>query len=572
MKRAVDLLSRKSYDVAVIGGGIYGAFVAWDAALRGLSVALVDKGDFGGATSANNQKIIHGGFRYLQHADFKRMRESIRERSTLMRIAPHLVSPMPFLIPLYGGLMGNRLAMAIALKLNDLVGLDRNRRLDPEQQIASGRVISKEKCLALCPGLDPLGLKGGALFYDAQVHSPHRLTLSVLQSAARGGADLANYTRVIGLVRDKNTVKGFKAQDLVGGKMLEVRARIVVNCAGPWVDEVSGLMEDGRPSWRNGWFKAVVLVTRRLFNGIAVGVPCKEAYRDADEVIEKGHRYLFITPWRGASLVGTYYAPYSGKPGDLEVSDVEIDDFIDRINRACPSAGLKRRDVHWVYSGLLPRGDGGNGVQDIQYSKRYRIHDHDQEDGIRRLVSVVGVKYTTAREVAAKTVDLVLRKLGRDSVRCQTDVTPVCGGEMKSLRDLAARAIQDRPEGVPPGVIQHLISNYGSAYSTLLHYLGENAAWGNPIDDTSPVIQAQVIHAVREEMAQKLADVIFRRTELGSTCPLNETGLQTCAMIMGEESGWDPGRMQKEIEEVKETFSKMGCVQWTPMTAASLSS
>jgi glycerol-3-phosphate dehydrogenase len=400
MRRAVPQLSRKVYDVAIIGGGIYGISVARDAAMRGLSVALVEQDDFGNATSANHHKIIHGGLRYLQHIDLKRMRESIRERATLIRIAPHLVHPMPFLIPTYRDFLQGKLIMSVALRLNDLISFDRNQNLESEQLIPPGRIISKAECHRLCPSLDESELTGGALFFDAQVYNADRLNLSLLLSAAAAGADLANYAQVVGFLRHRNTVTGMRVRDLLSGDMVEVRARVIVNCTGPWTDCVLQLLRGSEQQQRIKFLKAVVLVTRPLVQKVALGIPSRFHYQDKDTLIDKGHRYFFITPWRNSSLIGTFQAPYGGDPGACEVTEQEIHDFIHEVNAAFPGAGLKRDEVHFVYHGLLPTVDIDGQPSDVQPIKHYKIYDHAVEEGIDRLISVLGIKYTTAICVA----------------------------------------------------------------------------------------------------------------------------------------------------------------------------
>ena len=571
MKRIVSLLTEEIYDLAIIGGGIYGAYLAWDAALRGLTVALVDKGDFGNATSANSQKIIHGGLRYLQHANFKRMRESIRERRTLMRSAPHLVYPIPFLIPFYDGLIGGKGIMSLALKLNDLISFDRNWNMVSDKFIPGSHVISRAECLQLCPGLDQTGLSGGVIFYDGQVYNSERLILSVLQSATNAGADLANYIKVTGFIQKGNITTGFRAKDVITGNSLEVQAKIIVNCSGPWTDQVLDLLKTKRYRKRINWFKAVILVTRPLFQKMAVGVPCTQLYRDDDAVINKGYRYFFITPWRNTSLVGTFYTPYDGDPDDFKVTEKDIRDFINEVNAAYPAADIKRQDVYLVYGGLLPNDDRASKSGEIQYAKRYKIYDHEKDDGIPGLISVVGVKYTTARDVAEKTIDLVLKKLGIRAVRCRTEVTPVYGGEIEQYEDFMNLEIQNKPQGMSAEVIRHLISTYGSNYREILQYCENNPAWGQSALNTSPVLQGEIVHGIREEMAQRLGDVIFRRTELGTAGYPGDTCIATCAAIMATELGWDEEKTQREIAEVRATFSQMGCEQWTTMTKVNVS-
>ena len=247
MKRDIAALADRELDLLVVGGGVYGAAIAWDAALRGLSVALIEKNDFGSGTSFNNLKTIHGGIRYLQHADFTRMRESVRERRNLMRIAPHLVHPLPFLVPTYSGsVLKSRTAMRVALFVNDLVSWDRNRIDDPQKRLPAGRALGRDECLELAPGIAPENLTGGVLWHDAQMHNSDRLTLSFVLSAAEQGAAVANFVEATELVRRGPRVTGVRARDVIEGTGgLELRAKLVVNAAGPWVDRISGSKLEG---------------------------------------------------------------------------------------------------------------------------------------------------------------------------------------------------------------------------------------------------------------------------------------------------------------------------------------
>ncbi len=554
MKRDLPELTRNVYDLLVIGGGIYGACVAWDAALRGLSVALVEKSDFCSATSANSQKIVHGGFRYLQHADFRRMRQSIGERSTLMHIAPHLVHPLPVLIPTFGHWMFGKEALALGLILNDLIGLDRNRLLkDPQKHIPRGYLVSRSEVSQLLPGIPRKDLTGGVVFYDAQVYNSERMLLSILRSAQKAGATLANYVEVYGFLRSGNHIKGVKARDVLTGVELDINSRIVVNASGPWVNSVLRLM-NGNFQTRVFLSKAMSIVARRQLNPtFAFGVPSPFEFKDNDTVVDKGFRFLFITPWRGYSLIGTAYTPHDGSPGSFRITEEEIQDFIDEVNKAYPPAHFMREEVSFCYSGLLPMDRTSNGS--VRLTKKYQLWDHSKDEGVEGLISVVGVKYTTARAVAEETVDLVYTKLGKKSPRCLTAVTPVYGGHIERFNDFLAQEIEKKVRGLEHEAIQHLVYNYGSEYPQVLKYLEENSNWKQRMDNTSQVTKCEIVYGIREEMAQKLGDVVFRRTELGSAGNPGETALKTCAEIMAKELNWDEGRTQKELDEVRAAFS-----------------
>lgn len=550
MKRDVSKLSKKMFDLLVIGGGIYGATVAWDAASRGLSVVLVDKGDFGWATSSNSQKIVHGGLRYIQHGDIPRMRESVRERTTLMRIAPHLVHPMPCVIPTYGHLMQS--IMPLALKIYNLVSFDRNQLTDPRKHIPKARAVSKEECLRLIPDVQKEGLTGGVIWYDAQVYNTERLVLSFIKSAEKAGADVANYVEVTGFLKDGNRIKGVKAKDLLNGSELEIQARTVLNASGPWVDHVLSLLENYH-SRRVLLSKMFILVVNRLFvRDYAFGIPSKEKLKDKGTVINRNHRLFFITPWRNYSLVGTAQEPYQGGPDDYKITEKDIQEFIEEINIAYPDAALARNDISFFYGGLIPI-DRIDHKGNIKVTKHYKIYDHEKE-GNERLISIVGVKYTTARDVAQKAVDIIFKKLGKRPPKCMTMETQIYGGSIERFNDFLQNAIKTRPQELSVETIRHLVYNYGSGYTKILEYLVRYPDWGQKVTDDLHIIKAEVLYGIREEMAQKLTDVVLRRTELGTREYPGEKCLKTCASIMAKELDWDDSRLQRELEEVKAIY------------------
>jgi glycerol-3-phosphate dehydrogenase len=516
VKRDIGALASRELDLVIVGGGVYGACIAWDASLRGLTVALVERNDFGSGTSFNNLKTIHGGVRYLQHGDLKRIRESVRERRILMGVAPHLVHPLPFLVPTYqGSLARSRSALRLALLLNDLFSWDRNRGAREEKRLPPGRALSREECLELAPGLDDSGLTGGALWYDAQMYNSDRLTLSFVLSAAREGAAVANFVEAVGFVRRGDRIEGIVARDaLAGSEEFEIRARMVVNAAGPSVDR---LLEKAGGGKRKPLFHssmAMNLVTRPLGGNVALG-------------LTRGGPLLVVAPWRHVSLVGTLHLPYEGDPDALETQEEDVQRLLDGVNRAHPGAELVRSDVRLVHRGLLPAVPNG---RELTLAKSYTI-----EDTLDGLLSVVGVKYTTARDVAEKTVDRVLARLGRPKVASRSATTPVGGGDFGSFPDLLRAAGK-----------AHLAYNYGSLYPEVLAMSDPE-----PLCDSSPVTGGEVRYAAREEMALDLASVVLRRTELGSAGHPGRRALERAAAILGEELSWSEGRKCVEIEAVE---------------------
>jgi glycerol-3-phosphate dehydrogenase len=554
MRRDLEQLEQCHYDLLVIGGGIHGACVAWDAALRGLSVALVEKGDFGEATSANSLKVIHGGLRYLQDGDLGLVRLMIRERMTWMRIAPHLVHPLPCLMPTTSKLTRSKVAMTVALMMNDLIGYDRNKLPDPEKYLPKGRPLSRSECLELLPGLAEDGITGGALWYDAQIYSSERLLLAIILAAAQAGADVANYVEVTGFLGDSRGVKGIKGRDVLTNQDLEIHARLIVNCAGAWVDSVIG-SPTGRP---NPMFRSSValnLVTRQILPTHGAGLPSRYVVQGPAGRPIRRSRVLFLVPWRGCSLIGTRHIPFDGPPEAYRVTEETIEDFIDEINAAYPGAALARKDVYNVHVGFLPVVDGDAGTDTVRLVRQARLHDHEREQGLAGVITVVGVKYTTARQVAEKAVDLAVAKLGRGGAPCRTQMTPAYGGQIDRFHEFLAGARALRPSDVSDAAIQHVVYSYGSEYSQVLRYIDEEPTWRRTISPGSPVLEAEVIHAVRDEMAQTLGDVVQRRTELGAAGLPGGEALRRCAELMAAELNWDGARVERELAELQGAYA-----------------
>lgn len=551
MQRALKRLETRRFDLCIIGGGIYGACLAWDATLRGLSVALVEKADFGHATSANSLKIIHGGLRYLQNGNLRLVRMMSGERSAFARIAPHLVHPLPCLMPTYPQLMRSKNVMRLALTVNDLMGLDRNHLADRQKWLPAGRILSRQECLRILPGLASASVTGAALWHDYQVYNTERLTLAFLLAAAIRGAQIANYVAVSELLQENQRIIGVCAQDRLTGRPLQIRAKYTLNAAGPWLNQVWGLLPDLPCQSPPALSSAVNLVTRQLFADYAVGLPSRYTVRHPDGKSEERTRMLFIAPWRSYSIIGTDHQPFTGNVQDYRVTPAEIQRFLTEINTAYPQANLSMDDIYFVHSGLLPaQATPGPTVKLIREGS---IYDHAR-DGLGGLITVSGVKYTMARHLAERTVNLIDRKLGRPKVPCRTRVTPVWGGEIDSFEDYVANAIQTAPRSITAAQVKHLIRHHGTKHGYLCSMIAQNPPWGIPLSNLTHVTPAEVIHAVRSEMAQTLADVVFRRTELGSAGHPGEETLQSCARIMATAARWDSQRLQQELESVERKF------------------
>jgi glycerol-3-phosphate dehydrogenase len=554
MQRNLQQLSEDQFDLLIIGAGIYGACIAWDATLRGLSVALIEKKDFGYATSANSLKIIHGGLRYLQQADIKRMRESISDRAALMRIAPHLIQPLPCLMPTYNHLLNGKEAMAAALFINDLISFDRNRGVNSDHFLPRSRTISRDECLKVLPGIDDKGLTGGAVWYDAQMYNSERLTLSFILSAAEAGASVANYAKAVGFLLEGNRITGVKVKDELTGNSLDIRARMVVNAAGPWINNLLGQLSDYHPMLSVSFAKAVNISVPQLFQNYAVGLYSRYNNRDVDAFYNKGGRLFFITPWRDQSIIGTTYKVYKGNPDDFEVSEEDVQELIDAFNSCYPPAQLTKEDVLYVYAGLVPISGINPKNGTVKRASRYQIIDHRQHN-LQGLLSIMGVKYTTARDVAEKVIDMVFEIRGQKPPVSNSAQYPLYGGDVGDLNSYMKRVFNELPYRMEYENFKSLVYNYGTALQNVLHYLDKNSSGEVISVSEDDILRAEILYAVRHEMAQKLDDVVFRRTEIGTSGFPGLNCIQFMANTMGSEMGWGLTRIEQECMAVQEGFA-----------------
>ncbi|MEW6001523.1 MAG: glycerol-3-phosphate dehydrogenase/oxidase [Nitrospirota bacterium] len=553
MKRDLNKLSSTEYDVVIVGAGIYGASAAWDASLRGLKVALIDRGDFANATSSNSLKIIHGGLRYLQQLDIKRVRESIHEQKVLMKIAPHLIHPLPFIMPTYGYGLKSRPSLFFALFVIDLIGFDQKTFDDSKRFLPRGRLISREKVKSYIPNYEKNDMSGGALWYDCQCFNTERLVLSYILSASKSGADIANYVECTGFLLDRNKVTGIKAKDYFTGDIFDIKAKIIVNTCGPWVDILLKNLNGRHPIRRFIHSSAMnIVIKRRLLDKHAVGLSGSYYSKREDGSVYKGYRILFFVPWREYTLIGTNHLPYYGDPGNYRVTEAEIQNFLDAVNQAYPGVDIKREEVSFFHGGLLPMTGVKPDTGEVKLLKKYCIHDHSADGEVEGLITVVGVKYTTHRDIVSRTIDLVFKKLQKKPPKCLTEDIPIYGGKIEKFEDCLAEAI--RTSGLDEKVARHLVYNYGSKYRDILKYGQKEPSLIQIVDGSDEVLRAEILNAVQNEMALKLSDVVLRRTDLGSAGNPGKKALREAAKIMAEALGWNEERIDKEIEEVTAVY------------------
>jgi glycerol-3-phosphate dehydrogenase len=541
--RDFEALGSSTWDVLVVGGGIHGLATALDASARGLSVALVEAGDFAAATSFNHQRTAHGGLRSLQSGRIGYARESIRERRALARIAPRLLRPLPFMIGTYRSIVKNRLALRAAFWFDAWLGRHRNDGLEPELHLPVAKLTSRAATLKLFPGVRQDGLTGGANWYDYQIVYSSRLAIAFAEGADARGARLVNYAEAIAALKESGRVSGMRVRDRLTGAEIDVRARITVNCAGARIAQVMGLF--GVTGQNVPMAMAMNLVTSKPASDMAVAAPAA--------VRAKPGRMLTLTPWHGRALIGTWLSDAFAASPDAVPTTGEIDAFIAEANSAFPALKLTRGDVTLVHRGVVPATKGAGGRPEILPTPQ--ILDHAPH-GAPGAMTVVGVKFTTARAVGARAAGAAARTLGTPSRATDTDRAILPGAGIADHEALAIETARAGGLELAPPIIRHITTIYGDRCAAIVRLMAEKTDWRMPLVPGRPTVGAEVIHAIRNESACTLADIAIRRTELGAMGHPGDDMLKAIANVAAEELGWDAGQQANEIAAVDEFYAR----------------
>ncbi|HEX6728951.1 MAG TPA: glycerol-3-phosphate dehydrogenase [Pyrinomonadaceae bacterium] len=515
------------FDLIVIGAGINGAGVARDAALRGLKVCLLDKGDIGGGSSSASTRLIHGGLRYLEHWEFGLVRESLREREILLRIAPHLVKPLPILIPIYKGAKRGPLQVRAGMLLYDMFSFNK--------KLPRHRILSRDETLKLAPGLNPNGLLSAAVYYDAQVEFAERLVLENVLDATNNGAVLMTYARVTSLTTENNKATG--VEFVANGQSRRVAGDFMINAAGPWVDELLK---------RTGTVERLIGATKGSHIVVAPfqSAPSTTIYAEA----HTNGRPFFIIPWNGNYLIGTTDTHFNGDLDHIRSEESEIDYLIAETNHVLPQARLTKNDVLYSYAGLrpLPFTD----LSDEQkITRRHFIRGHRQ---LSNVVSLVGGKLTTYRSLAAECVDLIFSKLGKTSPPCKTAQTALPGGE-----DFNSFANEfGRSSSFSRQIDERLPRIYGTRAASVVETCRRSPELSRPLGSSS-VLAGEIVFGFEQEHAQTLTDCLLRRTMAGFNADLFIGPDEDAATICKTFLGWTDERADTEVESYRDHVAKM---------------
>jgi len=522
----VRSLGDRTVDLLVIGGGIIGAGIARDAARRGLSVALLEQADLGSGTSARPTRLIHGGLRYLELFDFGLVRSDMKEREILLRIAPHLVFPLAFLLPLYRPSLIYRAKLRIGMLLYDLLSLDKS--------LPKRHWLGRRAALAAEPELNADGLAGAWRFYDAQVPLVERLVVENALDAAAHGALVLNHARATGYLRDGERVTGARISDAVNGAALEVHARYTVNATGAWLDETIAPLRG-----------AAAKPLLRLTKGIHLVTP--RATEQAHVLFAKRDgRLFFVVPWRDYTIVGTTDTDYEADPAAADATAEDVRYLQAEARAAFPHAPFDV--IHFTWAGIraLVRVEG---VAEGEVSRKHALYDHERRDGTAGVLSVIGGKITAYRAIAEEVADRVARTLGSPA-RCDTTRAPLPGAGAPVAKRAAAL-------GLPAPVCANLAAVYGSLASAVLDLVAADPSLAVPLCPHEPTIAAELAYVVRDEWAVTLGDALLRRTGLGLRACQALDCIGAIADRMGALRGWDATCRDAEVDAYRRELAPM---------------
>ena len=515
----------RPYDLAVIGAGLNGAGIARDAALRGLRVIIIEQYDLCTATSAWASRLIHGGLRYLEYGEIGLVHESLRERITLRRIAAHLVQPLRICIPIYEGARRGPLLIRLGMIAYDMLSVGKT--------VPHHDMLSRKEMLAEEPGVLSDGLRAAARYYDAQIRFTERLVLENLIGARAAGAEIRTYCRVTAINVDDGAVQSVGFTDTLTGQRHDIEASVVVNAGGPWVDEVLATAPGESPQLVGGTKGSHIVVS--AFAGAPRDAFYVEAAADG--------RPFFIIPWNRLYLIGTTDLRFEGDIATLRASREEVDYLLNETNRVFPDAKLTTADIHYAYTGVRPLPYQEKGPESA-ITRRHIIKENRQIAA--GLISIIGGKLTTYRNLAEQTIDRVGKLLGRKLPDCRTHDTLLPGAYRL---DEARNALEALDALAQPGV-ERLLAIYGGRASAIVELAGSESALDRTIDANRTVLAAEVVFAIREEMVRTLTDIVFRRMMLGFGANQGRDLYVAVADLAADELRWSMDEREAQLADL----------------------
>jgi glycerol-3-phosphate dehydrogenase len=540
LRRYIEEHKDQTFDLIIIGGGITGAAVAYAASSRGLKVALFEKKDYGGATSAATSKLIHGGLRYLANMEFKLVRESLHERRILGNIAPNFVYPLPFMFPNYIRWKGNMWKMMAGMFLYDMLSYDKKFTWDKSKRLPNHKTFSYRTTLQKEPNVISEKLRNSTVFYDYQSIFPERMTLAFIRSAVEYGAKVSNYTAVEDFRYDKKgKITGVVVRDLLTTEAKTVLAPLTVNCGGTWADIILNLASkkiDSNHKVKRS--EGIHIVTEKIAGDHVISLQKKEG----------GH--LMIMPWRGHSLIGTTDKEYHGSPDGYKVSKQSLDEVIEGVNNNYGKK-IQYSDIKHAYGGLRPLIDD-QSEDSYKSSRKYEVFDN-AEDGIQGLITVEGGKYTTSRNLAYHVMNLVKKKLGKQLKSSFSYKLYLSGCEIKDLNEFMRKQHLQYDDMFGAETVDLVSKYYGTHNHRVFQAAEDNPELAQIVSHDGEIL-AEVEYAIRYESAKTIKDILLRRTGIGTLGRPEEDILQKVMNLAAKMLNWSDERMQDEYASVEELY------------------
>ncbi len=539
LKRYIEEGRQDKFDLIIIGGGITGAAVAYIAAARGLSVALFEKKDYGGATSAATSKLIHGGLRYLANGELKLVRESLRERRILGNIAPNFVYPLPFIMPMYKRWRGNIWKMLIGMYLYDVLSYDKKDTWDRSKKLQNHRLINHRKTIRVEPNLKMEDLRNAFYFFDYQSIFPERLTLAFIKSATEYGACVSNYTPVEGFIYGEGKrITGVQVRDLFTDKTRDVHAGLIVNCGGTWADKILGMAAGSdQLTHRVKRSEGIHIITKKIAGQHVVSI----------QKADGGH--MMIMPWRDHSLIGTTDKEFLGDPDEYRVSMESIDEIIRNVNTNY-GRKISREDIVHAYGGLRPLVDDQTKGS-YETSRKYEVYDN-AVDGIEGMITVEGGKYTTSRSLAREVLKLISVKLDRTLSDPVSDNLYLSGCEIRDMKQFMIRQHLNYKE-FSRNTVEYVSRNYGTESQVVFRIARSNPRFAEVVSHDGEIL-AEVVYAIQYESAKTLTDIMLRRTGIGTLGNPGKAVIEKIASLAAGMLGWSEKRKEEEISSLMKVY------------------
>ncbi len=539
--RDLTQLCDGQFDVLIIGGGITGAWLALHCVQQGYKTALIERGDYASQTSSASSKLLHGGIRYLQQFQFYKVRESALERAEYVYAAPHLSTPVPFIVPTYPDFKRSKFFLKCGMLAYSTLCLGEDSLIDAKSEtLPKSYAISPNQLNEICD-LTHESHTGGVVFYERHMLDSERMVLAILQTARKLGACIYNHVSADGFLGTDSQVSGVNATDQLTGHEFKIQSTLTINAAGPFVDSLNSVLKNAKNAPKiDGFAVGSHIITRQICDH-AIAITTKH---QSNAKIDRGGRHVFAIPWRGYSLIGTSYDETDCADSDLSITSDHVEQLLDAINEGMPNVKLTRDDIISGYSGLYPLHTDNIKSTVYQGSGEYQITDHETANGVTGLITALGAKYTTGRKVSALTSALIAQKFS-DTARIEK--TKLDGSQFSCFKTFINNKVKQYQSRYSETTIKHLAMLYGSNLDDFISRIDGQDALKATICASQPDIFGQVIWAIEREQAHTLQDILYRRTSLG-LLGIQPDELPPIADLMAERLGWSNEHTQAQLQ------------------------